>query len=292
MGPIDTSQEGRAFNNNTTFSGFDDSLRTDTIQAFEMALDRIENTCSSITGVFRERLNGIQQKDAVANVAVGVQNSYTVTRHIYQQMDTLTVDILGDCLDQGKIVWKKGLTGVLILGDKGQKIFTALPKHFTHTDYDIHITSSTQIMQEMKAIQQIVLEFIKSGQVDPDITVDALTARSMTELKAKVAMAFGKRRKEQQNMGQMQQQNEQLQQQLQQIQAELQKAQGKIENLNETKLQIEQKKAQDEADIKWYQARTERDFKSNQSDNDTKRTDIEYAQLFDGNNMNDKIKNA
>lgn len=291
IAPIDTSQEGRAFNNNTTFSGFDDSLKMDTIQAFELALERIESTCSSITGVFRERLNGIQQKDAVANVAVGAQNSYTVTRHIYQQMDTLAIDILGDCLNQGKIVWRKGLTGVLVLGDKGQRIFTALPKHFTHTDYDVHITSSTQIMQEMKAIQQIVMEFIKSGQVDPDITVDALTARSMTELKSKVSLAFGKRRKEQQDLGQAQQQSEQLQQQLQQIQAELQKAQGKIESLNEAKLQIDQKKAQDEADIKWYQAKTERDFKSTQSNNDSKRTDIEYAQLYDGNNMNDKVKN-
>lgn len=291
MAPIDTSQEGRAFNNNTSFSGFDDSLQMSTIQAFELALDRIESTCSSITGVFRERLNGIQQKDAVANIAVGAQNSYTVTRHIYQQMDTLAIDILGDCLNQGKIVWKKGLTGVLILGDKGQRIFTALPKHFTHTDYDIHITSSTQIMQEMKAIQQIVMEFIKGGLVDPDITVDALTARSMTELKSKVSLAFGKRRKEQQDLGQAQQQSEQLQQQLQQVQAELQKAQGKIESLNEAKLQIDQKRAQDEADIQWYQAKTERDFKSTQSNNDSKRTDIEYAQLYDGNNMNDKVKN-
>lgn len=291
IAPIDTSQDGRAFNNNTTFSGFDDSLQMSTIQAFELALDRIENTCSAITGVFRERLDGIKSKDAVANIAVGTQNSYTITRNVYQQMDTLAIDILGDCLNQGKIVWRKGLTGILILGDKGQKTFTALPKHFTHTDYDIHITSSTQIMQEMKAVQQIVLEFIKSGQVDPDIVVDALTARSMTELKSKVATAFGKRRKEQQNVGEMQQQNEQLQQQIQQIQAELQKAQGKVESLNETKLQIEQKKAQDDADVKWYQAKTERDFKSTQSTNDSKRTDIEFAQLSDGNNMNDKIKN-
>jgi hypothetical protein len=33
-------------------------------------------------------------------------------------MDTLATDILGDCLDIAKIVWKKGLTGTLVLGDK------------------------------------------------------------------------------------------------------------------------------------------------------------------------------
>jgi len=33
-------------------------------------------------------------------------------------MDMLVIDILGDCLDIAKIVWKNGLTGTIILGDK------------------------------------------------------------------------------------------------------------------------------------------------------------------------------
>jgi hypothetical protein len=41
------------------------------------------------------------------------------------------------------------LTGILVLGDHQQKIFTALPDEFTLTDYDIHVVSSTQIMQDM-----------------------------------------------------------------------------------------------------------------------------------------------
>lgn len=83
-----------------------------------MVLQRVEDQTSSITGVFRERLNGIQQKDAVSNVEAGARNSYTITKPFYQTMDTLSIDILRDCLDIAKIVWKKGLTGTLILGDK------------------------------------------------------------------------------------------------------------------------------------------------------------------------------
>ena len=41
VAPIDTSQEGRAFNNNTSFAGFDDLLKADTIQAFNMALQML-----------------------------------------------------------------------------------------------------------------------------------------------------------------------------------------------------------------------------------------------------------
>jgi hypothetical protein len=39
---IDTSQEGRAFNNNTTIAGFDDTVKAQTIQAFDLVLIRIE----------------------------------------------------------------------------------------------------------------------------------------------------------------------------------------------------------------------------------------------------------
>ena len=289
---VDTSQEGRAFNNNTSFAGFTDTIKVQTIQAFDLALQRVEDQTSSITGVFRERLNGIQQKDAVSNVEAGARNSYTITKPFYQTMDTLSIDILRDCLDIAKIVWKKGLTGTLILGDKLQKVFTALPEHFTHTDYDIHIVPSTQIMKEMQNVQQIIIELIKSGQLDPDMIVDALTARSLTELKAKVTKAFAKKKKEMNEMGQMQQQLEQLQQQNQQLQQQLQQAQGKIESLNEAKLEIERQKVQNEADINWYNARTQRDKSQSDADNDTKRTDIEYAQLFDGNQMNNEVKNA
>lgn len=292
VAPIDTSQEGRAFNNNTSFAGFDDTIKVQTIQAFETVLERIENQTSSITGVFRERLNGIGEKDAVSNVKVGVQNSYTITKPYYQQMDLLSTDILIDSLNMAKIVWKKGCKGVLILGDKLQKVFTALPEKFTFTDYDVHIVPSSQIMSDMKTIQQVVVELIKSGQVEADVAIDAMTARSLTELKDKISKALKIRREESGELQQLQQQVEQLTQQLQQAQQQNQQLQSKVQSLDEARLQIERDKAQNDSEVMWYQARTERNYKSTQSDNDTKRTDIELMQLSDGNNQNDAVKNV
>jgi hypothetical protein len=93
--------------------------------------------------VFRERLNGIQQRDAVTNIQQGVNNSFIITKPIFQQMDLVSCEIISDCLNQAKRTWKKGLSGTLILGDEQQKVFTALPEDFTYTDYDIHVISST-----------------------------------------------------------------------------------------------------------------------------------------------------
>lgn len=287
---IDTSQEGRAFNNNTSFAGFDDTIKAPTIQAIELAIERTENTCSSITGVFRERLNGIEQHDAVSNVKIGIKNSFTVTKQYYQQMDLLTNELLIDCLNTAKIVYKKGITGALILGDKGVKVFTALPEYFTVTDFDIHIASSTNVIQDMELIKQLISEFIKAGNVDPSIIVEAITSRSLTELKTNVSESLKKQREENNITAQLQQQVEQLTQELQQAQNQLQQAQSKIESLNEAKLQLEKAKLESESGVNWYKAKADKKYKEGTIENDSKRVELEVAQMYDGNMHNNKVK--
>ena len=58
----------------------------------------------------------------------------------------LETKMLLDALNVAKSVYKNGLTGTIILGDKYQKIFTALPEYFTLSDHDIHIITSTDVM--------------------------------------------------------------------------------------------------------------------------------------------------
>ena len=64
----------------------------------------------------------------------------------------------------------------------------------------------------------------------------------------------------------------------------------KIESLNESKLQIEREKIQLQYQIDDYKNKTDRTFKENQAENDTKRTEIELMQLYDGNPYNDKVR--
>lgn len=286
---LDSSQEGRGFNNNTFTSGFDDAVKLQTVQAFDLVLQRIEEQTSSITGVFRERLNGINQKDAVSNVEAGARNSFTITKPFYQQMDTLVIDILSDCLDMAKIIWKKGVTGTIILGDKLQKVFTALPEHFTHTDYDIHIVPTTQILKDMQNMQQLVIEMIKGGMMEPDIASEAMTSRSLTELKDKMRKSWAKKKEENNQLGQLSQQLQEAQQQMQQLQQQNQQLSSKVEQLNESKLQLEKQKIDTEAEIKWYQAQTDREFKTKSAENDSKKVEIELLQLYDGNPYNNKV---
>ena len=295
IGLIDTSQEGQLNTGqapiNTMFNGFDDTVKVQAVQAVQTVIDSIESTASSITGVFRERLNGIQQRDAVTNVQVGIQNSFTVTKQWHFQMDLVTREILLDCLDCAKSVYKEGLTGTLVLG-KLQQIFTALPKYFTVTDFDIHLITSSEVVKEMEQIKATLPDLIKSNLVSPDILMEIMTSKSLTEMKTTVKKSLRKQKEENNQMQQLAQQVEELQNNLQQAQQQLQQAQSKIESLNEAKLQIEREKNQMQFQLDDYKNKTDRTFKENQAENDTKRTEIELMQLYDGNPYNDKVRDV
>lgn len=294
VGVIDSSQEGRLASGqsplNTIFNGFDNTVKAQAVQAIQIAIDSVEQTVSSITGVFRERLNGIEQRDAVTNIKIGQNNSFIITRQYYHQMDLVVNELLLDCLNLAKIVFKNGLTGTLILGDKYQKIFTALPEYFTITDHDIRIITSADITRDLEQIKQIIPEFVKSGGLPPDIIIEAITSKSLPDLKYKIKKAMKQAKEENNQLQQISQQNQQLQQQLQEMEKQLQAAQKKVESLNQAKLQLEQKQIEQNYKVEMYKANTERTYKQATVEEQKRRTQVELAQLTDGNPYNDKIR--
>lgn len=253
-------------------------------------MQSIEDTTTSITGVFRERLNGIEQRDAVSNVKVSQNNSFIITKQYYHQMDLVVNEILLDCLNLAKRVFKKGLTGTLILGDKYQRIFTALPEYFTLTDYDVRILTSSDINRDLEQIKAIIPEFVKSGGLPPDLIIEAITSKNIPELKYKIYKAMKIQKKENNQIQQLTEQLEQANAQLKQTTQQLQQAQKKIESLNQAKLQLEQHEIQVKYQIEQYKADTDRRYKEATAEEQKRRTQVELAQLTDGNPYNDKIR--
>lgn len=288
---FDSSQEGTVMAN-TTFAGFDDTIKADAIQAIDLAIQRNEETCSMITGVFREKLGGVEQKDAVTNVQLGVRMSSYITKQYYQNMDLLTREILLDILNLAKIVYKKGISGTLILGDKLNKIFTALPEHYTVTDYDINIADSAEILKEQETIKQLGIELTKNNMMDPETLIEIVTATGLTRMKVDVKASLDKKKKENDQLGQLGQQVQQLDQQLKQTTAEAQKLQQEIQKLNAEKMQLERERFQFEKELEWFKANDDSTFNNSKLELDKKRVQLEAAQLLDINHRNDEVKNA
>lgn len=286
----DSSQEGLQMMN-TTFAGYDDTIKLNAIQAIDLAIQRNEEMCSMITGVFREKLGGVEQKDAVTNVQLGVRQSGYITKQYYQVMDLMTREMLLDLLNLTKIAFKKGISGTLILGDRLNKIFTALPEHYTITDYDINIADSAEILKEQETIKQLSMELTKSNLIDPDTLIEIVTATGLTRMKADVKASLDKKKKENDQLGQLSQQVQQLDQQLQQTTTEAQKLQKEIERLNAEKLQLERDRLKYEQELEWFKAKDQSSFNASKLEWEKKRVQLEAAQLLDNNSRNDEIRN-
>ncbi len=294
IGLLNSASEGRQAAGqaplNTIFNGYDDTVKVQAVQAIQMAIEATESTVSSITGVFRERLNGIEAKDAVTNVKIGQNNSFIITKQYNHQMDLIVNEMLLDALNQAKVVFKNGLEGTIILGDRYQKVFTALPEYFTLTDHDIRIVTSSDVVRDLEQVKTIIPEFVKSGGLPPDIIIEAVTCKSLPDLKQKIREALEQQKQENNQIAQLSKQVEELQQQLEQASKQLQQAEGKVEQLNQAKIELEKQKTIMEDKVEWYKAQTDREYKEKMAEEAKRRTDVELQQLTDGNPYNDKVR--
>ena len=125
--------------------------------------------------------------------------------------------------------------------------------------------------------------------MEPDMAADAITSRSLTEMKDNIKKSWFKKKKENDQIGQLTQQLQEAQNQLQQLSQQNQQLSTKVEQLNEAKLEIEKQKAESDAQIKWYQAQTDRDYKEKSAETNKRKVEIELLQLNDGNPYNDKV---
>lgn len=288
----DSSQEGANLIN-TTFNGYDDTIKAQSIQAIQLAIQSIEEQVSSITGVLPQALGNIQQRDAVSNVKVGVRTSTLLTKQYFNAMDLIYKEVNYDFLNISKIVFKKGFTGSVVLGNKLLKIFTALPEHYTVTDFDVHIKDSSEEYQTRENIKQLNVEFIKGGLTDADMAINIMTAKTTAELKNYVNNALAAKKAENNMIQQLQQQLEQangqlkqLQQQAEQLSQQNNQLQQKLQTNNDEKLQIERERLKLEKQANMDRA----DYNDKMLELKNKQIEVEIHQQWDGNPYNDKIK--
>ena len=67
-------------------------------------------------------------------------------------------------------------------------------------------------MEDLQTIKAIIPEFVKSQQMDPDIIFEALTSKSLTDLKYKVKKAVQVRKEENNQLQQLQEKLEETSQ--------------------------------------------------------------------------------
>lgn len=291
--PLDSAQDGASTLNTALFQTYDDTLSGDALQALQFAIQSTEEVCSRITGVFRERLGGIEQKDAVSNVQVGIRQSAIITKQYYQIIDLITKEILNDLINSCKLSFKEsGFMGSIVLGDNLIKIFEIKPDNFTYTDYDVHIDDSGDVVRDMQKIEQLTMELIKGGQQDIDIVLSTIGMHSMTQMKFEIQQSINKKKKENDQLAQLNDALEQAKQQLQQLQQQAQNLQKENDSLKAKDRELEKYKIDKDYEIRMFVAKNNDKNSAEANVIDKKRVELEQLQLFDNNPNNNEIKNV
>lgn len=291
MGLIDSSQEG-AQTMNTIFNGYDDTVKAQSIQAINLAMQSIQQQVSMVTGVLPEALAQYEQRDAVSNVKLGVQTTMLLTKQIFKAMDTVYKEANYDMLNLAKLVWPNGITGTIVLGNYS-KLFTALPKYYTITDFDIHIEDSTKSYQNVQSLIAISGELVKSGVADLGDITNIVTASSITELKKYIDRSIARKKAENDTISQLQQQIQQYEQNIKELQKTNQKLQQQTEQLqnqlltnNQTKLEIEAEKVA----IEKERMKNDKEYNDKSIEVKQQQINAQVAEIFDTNPYNNKIK--
>lgn len=293
LGIIDSSQEGGQ-SMNTIFNGYDDTVKSQSIQAIELAMQSIKQQVSMVTGVLPEALAQYEQRDAVSNVKLGVQTTMLLTKQLFKAMDSLYKAVNTDMLNLSRLIWPNGITGTIVLGGYA-KIFTALPQHYTLTDFDIHIEDSTRSYQNVQALNAISGELVKSGAADLEDITNIVTASSMTELKKYIDRSIARKKEETNMVGQLQQQVQQYEQNFkdlqktnQQLQEQVQQLQSQLETNNKAKLEIEAEKIAVERE----KVRNDKEYNDKTIEVKQRQVSAQIAEIFDDNPYNNKIKSV
>lgn len=293
LGLIDSSQEGAQMMN-TIFNGYDDTIKAQSIQAIELAMQSIQHQVSMITGVLPEAMAQYEQRDAVSNVQLGVRTTMLLTKQLFKAMDILYKEANYDMLNLAKLVWPNGITGTIVLGNKAQ-IFTALPKYYTITDFDVHIEDSAKSFQDRQALVAISGELVRGGAADLEDVTNIMTASSMTELKRTIDRSIAKKKEENNMLGQMQQQIQEYEQSMKELQKSMQamqqenaQLQKQLEANNQFKLELEAKRIA----IEQERVRNDKEYNDKVIETKQQQVQAQVAQIFDANPYNDKIKNV
>ena len=146
-----------------------------------------------------------------------------------------------------------------------------------------------------ETLNQLSIEFVKSGQADPAMIINTMMAKNMTEMKDYLEESLEEKKQEnnmiqqlQQQVQQLDQQNKQLNQQLQQAQSENERLNSQIQQNNNLKWDIEKKKVA----LQEQEIRDKRENDKKLTDLKEKELEVELSQLHDGNPYNDKIRNS
>ncbi len=286
---IDSAQtkgKERQFNN----MGDVDLSLTTSINVITELMRYIEELGSRVTGVNRQILGQMMERDGKATSELAIASSSVVTRPLFFLHREVCRQACTDLLNASRYCYKKGLTASYTLGNYGQKIFTINGDKFNLAHYNVHLVDWQDEKELLGEVKSLSIEFIKQQLVDAEDALDMNTINSVARLTQLVKNSM--RRKKQENQQEMQGQLEQATNEVDKLNQVIEKLKGQNDQAKQKELEINEFSAKKQVELKEKELKDKKEIEEKKLVNDSKRIELESLQLHLGGKGNMEVRNG
>ena len=137
---IDVTEEGSALFQH--YGDFDSSVKADAINAVNAILESLTLQADIISGVPRQMLGVIEQRDAVENVKVGINQVSVLSLEMFRDIDRCLNSGVQETLDNFKWAYRNKPKEGIYHNGFTMIPFIVSPTKFSLTDYRVTVVSS------------------------------------------------------------------------------------------------------------------------------------------------------
>lgn len=309
-----------------------DLTMSQVISEYIQLMDKIELLAGTISGITSQREGAISTSELVGNVERSVTQSSHITEPLFWVHNQCKRHVMTMLLNTAKGAWEgTGKQKLSYVFDNGERAFLDIAKKFYYEDMDVFVSDTSKDIENIQKLQQLIQPAMQNGASLLE-AAEILTNDNFNILKQKLKdmqtrqeqMQQQQQEAEAQQQQQLQQmQNEAKQQELMLEEAKMDLERYKIDADNQTKIAVaeisayrgtedkdanmngipdpmeiakdatEQRKIDQEAYLKRYEARQKREIEDAKISLEKKRMDHEMAlqkQKDDAALQREKIK--
>ncbi|MFA5396903.1 MAG: hypothetical protein WC346_12920 [Methanogenium sp.] len=169
-------------------------------------LAKIEDMIGEISGVSRQRLGQVENRETKGGVERAVVNSSHVTELYFYTHNNIKKRLYNYLLNCAKIAWsrsdKKKLYYIM---DDSNRAFIDLNDEFLYSDFGVFVTDSTRENNNIEAIKSLLQPAMQSGATLLDAAY-ILTSSNMSMIKSRLKDVEARRQDAERKQSEMQQQ--------------------------------------------------------------------------------------
>ena len=245
---IDPTEEGAQLFQH--YGEFNAAVDGNTIQSINAILESLAVQADITSGVPRQVLGIIEERDAVENVRTGLNQVSILSLEMFREVDRLLNRSVQGTLDNMKYAYrKKQLSGIYKNG-VAMIPFVLQPDQFSTTDYKVTVISAGIENAKLMKIQALAKEFASMGVVDPDVLIKIINNKSIAEIEYMLSKATAAKKEEMQSIGQLEQQLEESAKQVKQLEGEIRRLENNAKQQLQGRLDLDTKKADNDFNLK------------------------------------------